>query len=88
MCCRIQKILEKKMKIKNVKEELAIVKKQLFYSILLIVAFMLSIFAWAYIAKKANLEDDSMIEELIEDLIEKKLDLREGSFDLTPLSKE
>lgn len=72
----------------KIKEELARAKKQLFYTIFLSLTFVFSMFAWAYITKKANLKDDSMIEELIEEIIEKKLDLPEGSFDLTPNSKE
>lgn len=43
---------------------------------------------WSYIGSMFGLKDDGTVEEVIELLVEKELDLPQGSFDLTPESKE
>jgi hypothetical protein len=62
--------------------------KKALCSCLAITFGIVAIAAWSYVRPKLNLKEDSVVEEVIEDIVEEKLDLPKGSFDLTPSSEE
>jgi regulatory protein YycI of two-component signal transduction system YycFG len=63
--------------------------KVMIVPIIILIIMALSIFGvWSYLNRLVNQKDDNKTEEIVEEIIEQKLDVPPGTIDLTPDSPE